>query len=171
MMSAPEINKLTSLSSDTRQAVTTAFEALEQWRDEIFSVNERHLTKVLDQVASLQRAMGWPDQFTVAAKEQLTRASKTQTYMIDQVMDAWEHQLKASTIPAGLPESFRFQAPALFGSAFIDPVSEMKRLQELTLAPFKFWIQAAEMWQRNWADVMSGSAESRPAHPIKKARN
>jgi hypothetical protein len=113
--------------------------------------------------------MGWPDQFTVAAKEHLTRASKTQTYMIDQVMDGWERQLKASNIPAGLPESFRFQAPALFGSAFTDPVSEMLRLQELTLAPFKLWIHAAETWQRNWADVMSGSATSRPSQPIRKA--
>jgi hypothetical protein len=168
MMTASDVHKLTSLGSDARQAVTSAFEALEQWRDEIFSVNERHLTKVLDQVAASQRAMGWPDQFTSAAREHLTKASKTQTYMIDQVMDAWEHQLKSSNIPSGLFEGFKFQAPPLFGSAYMYPASEMMRLQELTLAPFKLWIQAAEMWQRNWADLMSGSAESRLSRPIKK---
>jgi hypothetical protein len=169
MMTAADIRKLTSLSSEARQGVTTAFEALEQWRDEIFSVNERHLSKVLDQVAPLQRAMGWPDQVTAAAREHLTKASKTQTYMIDQVMDAWEHQLKSADITSGLPESFKFQGPPLFGSAFFDPVSEMMRLQELTLAPFKLWIQAAETWQRNWAGVMSSTADSRPSRPIKKA--
>jgi hypothetical protein len=165
MITAPEIRKLTSLSSNARQAATTAFESLEQWRDEISSVNERHLTKVLDQVASLQRAMGWPDQFTVAAKQHLTSATRMQTDMIDQVMEAWEHGLKSSTIPSGLSASAKFPVPALFGPGFTDPVSEMMRFQELTLAPFKFWIQAAEMWQRNWADVMS--AESSPLRPTK----
>ena len=168
MMTAPEIRELTSLSSDARQTVTTAFEALERWRDEIFSVNERHLTNVLDQMSSLQKATGWPDQFASAAKEHLTRASKTQAYMIDQVMDAWEQQLKASNVPSGLHESFKFQAPRRFGSAF-DPVSEMMRLHELTLAPFKLWIQAAEMWQRNWASALSGSTELRPSRPVKRA--
>jgi hypothetical protein len=167
MITASDIRKLT-LSGDARQAVTTAFEALEQWRDEIFSVNERHLTKVLDQVTSLQRTTGWPDQFAATAREHLTKASKTQTYMIDQVMDAWEHQLKSANVPSGLPESFKFQTPSLFGSAFMDPASEMMRFQELTLAPFKLWIQTAEMWQRSWTGIMSGSAESRPSRPVKK---
>jgi hypothetical protein len=167
MMTASEIRKLTALSSDARQTATTSFEALERWRDEIFSVNERHLTKVLDQVASLQQDMGWPEQFTTATKEQLTRAAKTQTYMIDQVMDAWEHQLKSSNFPAGFSESLKFQAPPPLGSAF-DPVSEMMRLQELTLAPFKLWIQVAEMWQRNWANALSVSTEPRPSRPVKR---
>src|SRR5262245_40451290 len=116
MITASDIGKLTSLSGNARQTVTTAFEALEQWRDEIFSVNERHLTKVLDHVASLHRATGWPDQFTATAREHLTKASKMQIHMIDQVMDAWEYQLKSADIPSGLPESFKFQTPSVFGS-------------------------------------------------------
>jgi len=43
------------------------------------------------------------------------------------------------------------------------------RLHELTLAPFKLWIQAAEMWQRNWASALSGSTELRPSRPVKRA--
>lgn len=168
MMTASDIRKLTSLSSDTRQAVTAAFEALEKWRDEIFSVNERHLTTVLDEMAALQRAMGWPDHFIIAAKDHLTKASKTQTYMIDQIMDAWERQLKSSSSSSGLPESFKFQTPSLFGPPLIDPASEIMRLQELSLAPFKLWMQSAEMWQRSWADIMSVSAEKMPSRPIKK---
>jgi hypothetical protein len=168
MMTASDIGKLTSLSRDARQAATSAFEALEQWRDEIFAVNERHLTKVLDVVAASQRAMGWPNQMTNATREHLAKASKMQTSMIDQVMDAWEHQLKSSNIPSGLPDHFKFQTPPLFGSAFMDPVSEMMRLQQLTLTPFKLWIEAAEMWQRSWTHLMSESTEPRPARPIKR---
>jgi hypothetical protein len=162
MMSASDIGRLTTLSKESRQAVTTAFEALEEWRDEIFSANDRCLTKVLDQMAVAHRAMGWPDQVTAAAREHLQKASKIQTHMIDQVMDAWEQQLK---FQRGAPEGLRFQVPVFSGSPFADPVSEMMRLGEFTLVPFKLWIQVAEAWQRNWAAVMSGSTElhSRPS--------
>jgi hypothetical protein len=158
-----------SLDSDARQALTGAFEALKNWRDEISSVNERQLAKVLDQVAASQRAMGWPDQFTTAAREHLTRASKTQTCMIDQVMDAWEHQLKSSIVPSVLPTGFKLPTSPVSGSALMDPLPEMMRLQELTLAPFKLWMQAAEMWQRNWAEAMTGSHGSWREWPTRTA--
>jgi hypothetical protein len=169
MMPASDVLK--SLNSDARQALTSAFEALEEWRDEVSSVNERHLAKVLDQVAASQRAMGWPDQFTTAAREHLTTASKTQTYMIDQVMDAWEHQLKSSIAPSILPDRFKLPALPYSGSALMDPMSEMMRLQELALAPFKLWIQTAEMWQRNWAGAITGPYEPAQTRPTRKPAN
>jgi hypothetical protein len=169
MMPASDVLK--SLNSDARQALTSTFRVLEEWRDEISSVNERHLAKVLDQVAASQRAMGWPDQFTTAAREHLTEATKTQTYMIDQVMDAWEHQLKSSIAPTTLPDKFKLPVPPHTGSAMMDPMSEMMRLQELTLAPFKLWMQAAEMWQRNWVGAMTGPYEPPQAQPTKKPTN
>ena len=165
MMSAPDIGRLTTLSKESRQALTSAFEALEQWRDEIFSANDRCLTKVLDQMAAAHRAMGWPDHVTTSAREQLVKASKVQTHMIDQVMDAWEQQLKSQRGP----DALKFQVPAFSVPPFADPVSEMMRLGEMTLVPFKLWIQAAEAWQRNWAAAMLGSTESRSAPPPKKA--
>ena len=73
-------------------------------------MDERHLAKVLDQAATSQSAIGWPDRFTTAAREHLTMASKTQTYMIDQVMDTWEHQ-KPSIAPSTLPGEFNLPAP------------------------------------------------------------
>jgi hypothetical protein len=47
----------------------------------------------------------------------------------------------------------------------------MMRLQELTLTPFKFWIQAAEMWQRNWTNAMTGPYESEQARPTRRPVN
>ena len=169
MMSAPDIRKLTSLSTEARQSVTTAFDALARWRDEIFSANDRCLTKVLDQMAVAQRAIGWPDHVTAAAREHLLKASKIQTQMIDQVMDAWERQLKSPSVPSSVPEGFMLQMPALSRSASTDPMSEMMRLGEMTLVPFKLWMQAAETWQRNWMAIISGSVDSGPSRPIKKA--
>jgi cellobiose-specific phosphotransferase system component IIA len=164
MMSAPDIGQLRSLSSESRRTVTSAFEALDQWRDEIFSANERCLTNVLDQMAAAHRAVGWPDHVTAAAREHLLKASKVQTQMIDQVMDEWERRLKSQDIARSLPEGLTFQMPA-----FSDPVSEMMRLGEMTLVPFKLWIQVAEAWQRNWAAAMSGSTERRSPPPTKEA--
>jgi hypothetical protein len=100
------------------------------------------------------------------------KASKIQTQMISQVMDAWEKQLKSSASPPALPEAFQFQMPAPYGSALKDSGSDMLRLQELTLVtPFMLWMQAAEMWQRNWAEAMTGSYGSRQERPTRTAAN
>ena len=175
MMPASDLRTLTSHNSDAREAVTNAFEALDKWRDEIFSVNERHLTKALDLVASSQRSLGWPDHFTTATRDYLLKASKIQTQMISQVMDAWEMQLKSATSSPALPEAFQFQMPASSRSALKDTGSDMLRLQELAmvapLTPFMLWMQAAEMWQRNWAEAMTGSYEPRQERPNRKAAN
>ncbi len=161
MMTTSDIRNLTSLSNEARQAAISAFDALGQWRGEISSANDRYLTKALDQMAVAQRAMGWPDHVTAGAREHLLKASKMQAQTIDQVMNAWEQQLKSSNASSGVPEGLRFQSP--------DPVSEMMRFGEMTFAPFKLWMQAAEMWQHNWAAVMSGSVDPRPSRSIKKA--
>ena len=169
MMTTSDIRNLTSLSNEARQAAISAFDALGQWRGEISSANDRYLTKVFDQMAVAQRAMGWPEHIAAGARESLLQASKMQAQTIDQVMNAWEQQLKAANASSGVPEGLRFQSPAVSGSAFTDPMSEMMRLGEMTFAPFKLWMQAAEMWQHNWAAIMSGSVEPRPPRPIKKA--
>src|SRR5262245_23768933 len=94
MMPASEIRNFTWLTGEARQAVMDAFNTVSQWRDEISLANDRYLTKVLDQVAAAQKAQGWPNSVTAATREHLLRASKVQTHMIDQLMGAWEQQLK-----------------------------------------------------------------------------
>jgi hypothetical protein len=175
MMPVSDIQTLTSHNSDARQAVTSAFEALDKWRDELVSVNERHLTKALDLVASSQRSMGWPDHFTTATREYLLKSSKIQAQMISQVMDAWEKQLKSSASPPSLPEAFQFQMPASSRSTPKDTGSDMLQLQELAMAaplnPFMLWMQAAQIWQRSWAQAMTGSFEPRQERPPRRAAN
>jgi hypothetical protein len=148
------------LSNEARQAVTAAFDALAHWRNEIVAANERCLTKALDQVTDAHRALGWPEQVTAAAKEHFLKASKMQSLMIDQAMDAWQQQLKTQHARSGIP-GFIFQAPA--PSQFTIPASEMMRFSEMTLAPFKLWIEAAETWQRTWMTAMSGGAFPEPS--------
>jgi hypothetical protein len=161
MMSASEIRSFTWLNGEARQAVTDAFNAVSQWRDEISRANDRYLTNVLDQVAAAQRAQGWPNSVTVATREHLLQAAKVQTQMIDQLMSDWEQQLK-SRAAAPDPAIVHMPSPA-------NPVAEMMRLSEMTLTPFKIWLNAAEAWQRSWAEVLRTTTDTQQAPPIKKA--
>ena len=160
MMSAAEIRNFTWLNGETRHAVMHAFYAVSQWRDEIALANDRYLTRVLDQVAAAQRAQGWPHSVTVATREHLLRASKLQTQMIDQLMGDWEHQLKSRTALPD-PSMLRLTSAA-------DPLSEMIRLGEMTLTPFKLWLNAAEAWQRSWAEAIQSSKDGYSA-PLQRA--
>ena len=143
------------MSNETRQAVTAAFDALSNWRDETAAANDRCLAKTLDQMSTAARAIGWPDAVISATRAHLQNASKMQTRMIDQVMDSWEQQLKSPTAPMGVPRNFADQMPGLSGSTFARPMSEMMQDGGMALAPWKFWLQATELWQRQWASAMS----------------
>ena len=149
-----------TLSNETRQTVTAAFDALSNWRDETAAANDRCLTKVLDQMSDAARAMGWPDHVISATREHLLNASKMQTQMIDQVMDSWKQQLKSPTAPMAVPR-FINQISGLSWSPFPSSMTEMMPIGGMPLAPWKFWLQAAEMWQRQWMSTMSAWTEPR----------
>jgi hypothetical protein len=50
-----------------------------------------------------------------------------------------------------------------------DPLSEMMRLSQMTLTPFKLWLSAAEAWQRSWADAVRGATDTQQTRPIRRA--
>jgi hypothetical protein len=155
MMSTSEIPGLKTLSSGAREEVAGAFDALSRWRYEIAWANERCLKKAVDQMAAAQRAIGWPEHAIAAAREPLLKTADVQTHMIDQIMDAWERQVKSAHDLSDLPEAVKPRAPELSGLAFSDPVV---RLSEMALVPFRLWVEAAQAWQRNWALMMPRSA-------------
>ena len=161
MMSASEIRNFTWLNGEARHAVMDAFNAVSRWRDEISRANDRYLTDVLDQVAAAQRAQGWPNSVTVATREHLLQASKVQAQMIDQLMGDWEQQLKSR---GAAPDPSMSRRPSV-----ANPVAEMMRLGEMTLTPFKIWLNAAEAWQRSWAEALRASTDTQQAPPIKRA--
>ena len=81
--------------------------------------------------------MGWPDQAVRVAREYMEKTSKVQVEMIDQIMNSWKQQLKSATAPMAFPSDFTAQVPGA--------MPEFN-----ALAPWNFWLQAAEMWQRTW---------------------
>ena len=147
MSSTRDLRTLESLSNEARQALTTAFDAMSDWKDETSAANDRCLPKLLDQMTAIQRSMGWPAHWNAAAREHLLKASKMQTQIIDQIMDAWEQQLKS---PGRLQGAAMLPMPGLSASGSNDPMSEIIRFWQTMCPPFKLWMQAAEHWQRQW---------------------
>ena len=141
MVNAPDFRSRPGVSKETRDELVATFDALSKWRDEVETVNERCLSKVLVHTSAVARAMGWPDQAIRARREHLETAAKAQTEMIDQIIEGWKRQLKSTTAPMAAPRNFGEQIPGFGPGAKLD-------FDPLT--PWKMWFQAAEMWQRAW---------------------
>jgi hypothetical protein len=144
-------NKMPGMPKEVRDGVRAALDAFSKWKNEIETVNERCLKKVLDQTSTVARSMGWPEQTVRMTREHLERASKAQTEMIEQIMEGWKQQVMAPGA-MGVPRNFSGQMPGRVGGVMpaFDP-----------MAPWTFWMQAAEAWQRTW---MPDTARHKDSH-------
>lgn len=145
MANSYEFANVPGMTKEMREQLISTLDALSSWSDELKAVNERCLSKVLGQTSAVARSMGWPDQTINAAREQLENVSKMQTQVIDQIMDGWKRQLKSPTAPTGVPGIFANQMSRLSAGTIASSMPEFN-----PLAPWTFWWQAAEMWQRTW---------------------
>lgn len=145
MANSPDVTNIPGMTKEMRDGVVAAFDAMSCWRDEIESVNARCAGKVLDQMSATARAMGWSEQAVAATREYLAKASKMQTEVLDQLIDGWKRQLKSPVAPTAIPRCFTDQIPRLGGSTGANGMPEFS-----PLAPWTFWLQAAEAWQRTW---------------------
>jgi hypothetical protein len=158
-----------TLSDDARQAVRRTLDSLRQWNDEVAAANDRCLAKTLGEVASVQRAMGWPEHIGTAAREGISKASKLQTEAIEQLVDAWEQLLKGGRMPSMLPQGFDRAILEASKGQWATAIPGATPLAEMSLAPFKAWMQAMEMWQRQWVLALS-SWDERSSGPTAKFR-
>ena len=149
MAASPDTRAMQSLPREAREAIKAVFEALSEWRDEVGATNERRSETVLDKMAAAARSLGWPKELVDASHKHLTQASKAQMHLIEQMMQAWEKQLTSPTA-----DQFMAQLRTLPSMG----------LGATTSTPLDFWMQAAEMWQRNWESALSmwTSGSSRP---------
>jgi hypothetical protein len=149
MATSPDTRAMQGLPREAREAIKAVFEALSDWRDEVGSTTERHGEMVLDKMAAAARALGWPKELVDASHKHLTQASKAQMHLIEQLMQAWEKQLTSPT-----SDQFMIQLRTL----------PTMGLGATPSTPLEFWMQAAEMWQRNWESALSmwTSGSSRP---------
>ena len=130
------------LDAKTREAFKKTFDAMSEWRDEITASTERYGERVFDTFAVAARGVGWPESLIATTKIQLLQASKMQTQMMDRLMETWQDQLKSSA------------SPGQFLGKFTQGASGTG-LENAMANPAQFWMQAMEMWQKNWSDAMA----------------
>jgi hypothetical protein len=150
-MGSTDFKTMPGMTKEVREELVATFDALSHWRDEIETVNERCLNKVLDRTSAVGRAMGWPDQAIHSTRGYVEGAAKAQTEMIDQLMDGWKRQINSTSSPMAIPRSFTEYMPGLGTKTEFNP-----------LAPWMFWLQAAEMWQRTWMPDAPARRDNRP---------
>jgi len=145
MANSSDFTKIAGMTKEMRDRVAAAFDALSNWRDEVETANERCLGKVLDQTSAVARSMGWPDEAVKTTRDYLQQTAKVQTQLIDQLIEVWKQQLKSPIGPMAIPRGLTGQTsgPSLSMMAGAMPDFDL-------FAPWKIWLQAAEMWQRTW---------------------
>lgn len=159
MASSTDLANIPGMTKEIREGMMAAFDALSNWRDEIETANERCLGKVLDHTSQVARSMGWPDQAVRTTREYFEHTSKLQVEMIDQIVDSWKQQLKSTTSPMAIPRGFAGQVAGHSASALPTAMPEFS-----PFAPWAFWLQAAEMWQRTWMPEAPSSRRDARSH-------
>lgn len=149
-MASADFQTIQGMSKQVREELIATFDALTNWRDEIETVNERCLNNVLDRIA-VAPAMGWPDQAVRSTREYLKGTAKAQTEIIDQMIEGWKRQIKSTSAPMAIPPSFGEHIPGFGMKTEFNP-----------LAPWIFWLQTAEMWQRTWMPEALARKDNRP---------
>ena len=153
-MSAP------GLSAEARQAVNEAFDAMSTWRSETADNSEKNIEKVIEKMAAAARALGWPDQIVDATRAQMQSVTKMQIQMMDQLMNAWEEQVKSPNPMASFPSEMMSKLRSLSGFRSTGGWPGAEGLQNMAMNPVQFWMQLGEQWQKTWADAMTMWAKS-----------
>ena len=132
------------LSAEARDAVSAAFDAMSTWRTETVDNSEKNLEQVIEKMAAAARALGWPEQIVDATRSQIQSVTKTQLQMMDQLVDAWEEQIKSPN-PSGMLS--KLNSLSGFGQAANWPnFGDVS-----TMNPMQF----VEQWQKVWSDAMA----------------
>ena len=144
------------LSDEARRAVNDAFDAMSAWRIETAKNNEKNSEQVIEKLAAAARALGWPEQIVDATRAQMQSVTKMQIQTMDQMMDAWEEQIKSPNPMTGSPMLSKLKPLPGVGPAGAWPSANALAATN----PMQFWMQWVEQWQKACADAMALWAEA-----------
>jgi len=144
------------LSDEVRRAVNDAFDAMSAWRIEAAKNNEKNSEQVIEKLAAAARALGWPEQIVDATRAQMQSITKMQIQTMDQMMDAWEEQIKSPNPMTGSPMLSKLKPLPGVGPAGAWPSANALAATN----PMQFWMQWVEQWQKACADAMALWAEA-----------
>ena len=143
------------LSEEARKAVNEAFDAMSTWRIETAKSSEKNSEQVIEKMAAAARALGWPGEIVDVIRTQIQSITKLQIETMDQIMDAWEEQIKAPNPMTRAPAAILSKLRSLpgFSPAGTWPSSDAFPMGAMN--PFQFWTQLAEQWQKASAEAMT----------------
>jgi hypothetical protein len=145
------------LSDEAREAVNAAFDAMSAWRIETANSNEKNSQQVVEKLAAAARALGWPAEIVDVIHAQIQSITKLQVQAMDQIMDAWEEQIKTPNAITGSSAAMLAKLRSLPGLGQAATSPDMSQMASMN--PFQLWIQFAEQWQKASADAMSSWAK------------
>jgi len=154
-MSAP------GLSDEARKAVSAAFDAMSTWRTETAQSNEKNIEQVIEKMAAAARALGWPEQIVDVTRAQMQSITKMQIQTMDQMMDAWEEQIKSPNPMTGSPSAMLSKLKSLPGFSAAGAWPNADAFPMAAMNPMQFWMQFAEQWQKAWADAIGVLGQGR----------
>ena len=138
-----------ALSNEARDAVNAAFDAMTIWRTEAVENNEKSLGQVIDKMAMAARALGWAEQIVDATRAQMQSVTKMQIQVMDQMVDAWEEQMKSPN-----PTAMLSKLNSL--SSGFRPAGTWPSTADLSaMNPMQFYMQFFEQWQKTWSDAVA----------------
>lgn len=152
-----------ALGEEQRKAMTAAFDAMSNWRQELNSMQEKNSAAVFDKMSSAAKSLGWPSEFVDLTRQQIQSVTKMQTQAIEQVMDVWEKQATGAASAGAkmeLPKFPSFPGMPTFpgmpsfggtpGGSMFPGMPDMGT----PMMPLQLWMQAAEMWQKSFQQAM-----------------
>jgi hypothetical protein len=139
------------LSDEARKAVNAAFDAISTWRTETVNTSEKNFDRVIDKMAAAARALGWPEEIADYTRAQMQGIIKMQIQMIDQIMDAWEEQIKSPSSSSAILLKLKSLPSLSAAGGWPGSVTS----QMATFNPLGIYIQMAQQWQKACADTMA----------------
>jgi len=145
-----ESMSIPGLSSRAQDAVNAALEAMSDWRSEVAENSEKNIKRVINKMAVAAEELGWPEQIVDTTRTQLQNLTEMQIKTMDQMVDAWEEQLKLPNpgSPSAMMNKMK-SPPAPLGSWPADA------FQVGVTTPLQFWMTFAGQWQKAWSDMMT----------------
>jgi hypothetical protein len=139
-----------ALNPDTKEALTTALDAMATCHGEIATSSE----KLVEKMGQVARTLGWPDAVVNGIATQMRSVSKMHTTMVGNMIEACETQLASQNPLAQFPAEMigkmqswpGLQAPGQWPGA--------DAFNGMGANPVEFWVKLGEQWQKNWAQMM-----------------
>jgi hypothetical protein len=158
MQNTPRNSNLMSVpghSDEARKAANAAFDAMSTWRIEIVDNSEKNSEQVIEKMAAAAQALGWPGQIVDASRAQMQSITKMQIQTMDQMMDAWEEQIKSPNPMTASPSAMLLKLKPLPSISPAGSWPNADTFQMAAMNPMQFWMQVADQWQKACTDAMA----------------